>query len=189
METFQTRDRATSSTAPLPYVVRRGRDFLAKLLAENGFNKGVEVGVRDGNYSAELCKANPNIELYCIDPWVKYGRYSQESQDIHYENARSKLVSYNVTLIRNYSTKAVAEFPYRTLDFVFIDGNHTFDHCMQDLIMWGRRVRRGGIISVHDYSSIPGDVGTAVNAYTHGHRIDPWYMTREINSTAFWVKT
>src|SRR3990167_6811547 len=46
-----------------------GREDLAKLFAELKFTKGAEIGVEKGAYSESLCKWNPDLELYCIDPW------------------------------------------------------------------------------------------------------------------------
>jgi len=45
------------------------REGLAKLFAEKGFTKGVEIGVMKGIYSKILCEANPNLELKSIDPY------------------------------------------------------------------------------------------------------------------------
>jgi hypothetical protein len=50
-------------------------------------------------------------------------------------------------------------------------------------------VKPGGIVAVHDYDVWEGgDVTLAVNAYTHAHRIDPWYVTQELTPTAYWVQ-
>ena len=155
MEMFETRDKWT----PLPFGVRRNRNYLGKLFYENGLNRGAEIGVRNGDFSKILCEANPNIELWCVDPWVRYGAYKQESQDQRYENTCKKLAPYNVTILRMKSMEAIHEFRKKPLDFVYIDGDHRFDHCMQDLIEWSRRVRKGGIVAVHDYGNLAGDVG------------------------------
>jgi len=184
MKVFQTRIRPGN----LPIVVRRGRDYLGKLFKENGLNRGIEVGVRRGAFSLALCKENPDLEIYCIDPWIRYGGWSQEGQDANKKIAGERLSPYNATLMEMYSMEAIHEFDKKPLDFAYIDGDHRFDHCMQDIIEWSRRDRRGGIVAVHDYSCIPGDVGTSVRAYTHAHHIDPWYLTRDLEGTAFWVK-
>jgi hypothetical protein len=44
------------------------------------------------------------------------------------------------------------------LDFVFIDGRHTFGDVMADIELWGMMVRKGGIIAGHDFNhpSYPG---------------------------------
>ena len=38
-----------------------------------------------------------------------------------------------------------------SLDFVYIDADHSYKSCMLDIIAWESKVRHGGIISGHDY--------------------------------------
>ncbi len=46
--------------------------------------------------------------------------------------------------------KAKSYFPDRTLDFLFIDGWHSYEAVKQDYINYSPMVRPGGIIAVHD---------------------------------------
>src|SRR3989338_11169389 len=46
-----------------------GRDNLADLFKELGFKIGAEIGVYYGWYSEKLCRANPEMKFYAIDPW------------------------------------------------------------------------------------------------------------------------
>lgn len=39
---------------------------------------------------------------------------------------------------------AVGEIEDGSLDFVFIDGNHSFEAVREDLMHWSRKVRPGG---------------------------------------------
>lgn len=181
----------TTRTANLPYCagMRYNRVHLAELLGEVGFNRGAEIGVRQGAYSLRLCKRNPNLSLYCVDPWSALGnKYPQEKQDQIYEAAKKNLSKYNVTFIRKTSMDALADVEDLSLDFVYIDGNHTFDYAVLDIVLWSCKVRSGGIVAAHDCYG--GEVGVqkAVEAYVHCHHIDPWYVTKELSPTAFWVK-
>jgi len=181
----------TTRMANLPYCagMRYNRNHLAEFIGELGFNRCAEIGVRTGGYSLRMCNRNPNIELYCIDPWDAIGsKYPQEKQDRIYAQAVKNLAKYNATLIRKTSENALHDFDIECLDFVYIDGNHKFDYAMFDIIEWSKRVRKGGIVAVHDYYG--GEVGVqkAVEAYVHCHHIDPWYITKELAPTAFWVK-
>jgi hypothetical protein len=86
--------------------------------------------------------------------------------------------------------EGVLDLSDRSVDFVYIDGDHAFDHAMMDIIKWAPKVKQGGIVAVHDYDIAEGaDVSSAVNAYTHAHHVDPWYVTRELTPTAYWVAT
>ena len=87
------------------------------------------------------------------------------------------------------SMEAVANFDDNSLDFVYIDGLHTFDAVMLDLIFWSPKVRSGGIVAGHDYLEFPnGGIIPAVRAYVTGHGISDWYVTRDKNPSFFWVK-
>lgn len=181
------RVRSTDDNMPMS-AVRGGRDRLAWFLGKYGFNKGAEVGVRAGVFSKTLCENNPNIELYCIDPW-KSTPGKQKRHNNYLKQAKENLKPYNASLISMTSMEAVGRFKDGSLDFVYIDGNHAFDYVAPDLIFWSQKVRKGGIVALHDYYAFKwGGVMKAVDAYTHCHRIDPWYVTREIEASVFWVK-
>jgi len=165
------------------------RDDLAVLFHELGFTTGVEVGTWKGNFAEVLCNANPALRLSCVDPWMPYQNKSQAWEDRFYRMAVRRLRGRNVEIIRKTSAAACPDFKDGSLDFAFIDGNHLFDFAMVDLIGWVPKVRVGGIVAVHDFdlSEHGADVVTAVYAYTQAHHVDPWYVTREQNPTAYWV--
>jgi predicted O-methyltransferase YrrM len=163
------------------------RDSLASLFGAIGFNVGAEIGVRSGRFSRVLCKANPKLHLFCVDPWAAYSRLTQEKQDAYYADAVNNLKDYNVTFVRKYSMDALADFEDGSLDFVYIDGNHEFDFCCPDIIFWAKKVKQGGAMAVHDYYPFyRAGVVQAVNAYVSAHNISPWFVTRERESTAYW---
>lgn len=149
----------------------KNRNELAKYFGEQGFNKGAEIGVLSGSYSAELCKQNPNLKLYCIDMWdLNPSRYIG-FRERKYEQAVKVLEPYNCELIKAYSLDAVKDFEDESLDFVYIDANHSFDNVMRDIIEWTRKVKKGGIVSGHDYANSKRcGVKDAVNVYTKQHK-------------------
>jgi len=53
--------------------------------------------------------------------------------------------------MRMTSEKAVTYFKDETLDFVYIDANHSYESCKQDIALWWPKVKKGGIFSGHDY--------------------------------------
>ena len=175
----------------LPMSPPRGdRNNLAELFGEIGLNKGVEVGTQRGLYAKVLCEKNPNIELVCVDPWCAFNkRVTLEVQDANFRLAQENTLGHNVKFMRMFSMDAVIQFADESLDFVYIDGDHTFDHAAMDIICWSKKVRSGGIVACHDYFHFfRSGVVQAVDAYTHCNMIDPWFCTREAMPTAFWVK-
>jgi hypothetical protein len=185
-----------------------GRDGLAVLFGQLGFTRGAEIGIEQGLYSETLCKAVPGLLLYCIDPWMAYKGYrdhvSQEELDQFYLNTRARLAPYDVEILRMTSEYAREEVDDDSLDFVYIDGNHELPYVMYDIIWWARKVRKGGIVSGHDYyESTRHDTKNhtvyAVQCYTRSYRIHPWFLlgskekkTGEIRDTSrswLWVKS
>ena len=176
-----------------------GRDELAKFFAEVGLNYGAEIGVESGAYSEILCKFNPNLHLLCVDAWQPYKGYMdyayQQTLSTSYETAKKVLSPYNnVTFIRKFSMDAVKDVEDNSLDFVYIDGNHTLQYVINDICEWSKKVRPGGIVSGHDYhhfkKSRQFHVIEAVNAYTQAYYISPWFTTdiKKEGRSWFWVK-
>lgn len=40
---------------------------------------------------------------------------------------------------------------FEDVDMIFLDGDHTFDHCHQDIEVWLPHIKYGGIFAFHDY--------------------------------------
>jgi len=174
----------------LPYTgwANWDRNMLAELFKDVGFTLGAEVGVRKGEYTRILCDANPELKMFCIDPYTAYNRVSNDRQARYFRNAERRLRGCNVEFIKKTSMDALEDIQDRTLDFVYIDGRHEFDFIMPDIIFWSRKVKRGGIVSGHDYYYFyQGGVVDAVNAYTRTHNIQEWYLTQERHPSWFWV--
>ena len=181
----------------IPPIRIRGftRERLAMLFGELGFKRGAEVGVAEGIFSKVLCLHIPNIELFAVDLWDKYYHTDGhpikniDMQESSLRLAHEKLDPYNVTFIRKPSVEAAKDIPDLSLDFVYIDADHSFDFVMQDLIVWSRKVRPGGIVSGHDYYRFRGaGVVNAVDAYTTAHMIPEFFLDDQREITFFWEK-
>lgn len=186
-----------------------GREDLTHLFAHLGFNLGVEVGTERGIYAETLCKANPKLSLYCVDPYLAYDGYrehvSQRKLDDFWGEATLRLMPYTCWIQRWFSIEAVNWHKDNSLDFVYLDGNHNLLHVIQDLHAWLPKVKSGGIIAGHDYIrrkkgryTAEVHVVEAVNAFTEAYHIRPWFTVGtkeqregEIRDSArswFWVK-
>jgi len=125
-----------------------GRDDFPKFLFDRGYRVGVEVGVFDGKYGVTLCKAG--LKMYGVDPYVHYDEYKVGDEN-HYEEAVKNLKGYDYKIIKKFSMDALDDFEDGSLDFVYIDANHTLPYITEDIFGWAHKVRVGGIISGHDY--------------------------------------
>lgn len=162
------------------------REGLVKQFAQYGLTKGAEIGVDRGKFSEYMMKTIPDCQLLCVDPW----RWKLRGQS-RYESTVRRLAPYGerVKIIRDYSFNAVMDIPDESLDFVYIDGDHTFDFVMTDVIWWSRKVRYGGVVSLHDYYRFrSAGVVAAIDVYTQQHAITKWFITDERTPSAFWLR-
>jgi hypothetical protein len=169
---------------------KRRQDFL-DILKIAGVKYGAEIGVNRAGHALGMLNTIPGLHLLCIDPWKAYHKRNLKSrQERCYRTAKKNLKPFeNARIIRDTSLNAVKGVADGYLDFVYIDGSHIFDDCMNDLIAWGPKVRIGGIISGHDYThSHMFGVIEAVNAYTRAHNVIDWYIIKDRQGTYFWVK-
>jgi hypothetical protein len=167
----------------MPIVVdglnRRG---LVTLWRDLGYKRGCEIGVFDGIFSELMFEIIPDLTLYLVDPYEKY------KEDVRYKvgfgnaerTAHERMKDKRTIWIKGRSENVHMHVPNRSLDFVYIDGNHMYDWVMPDIILWGRKVREGGMLSGHDYDAwIRGGrpVKNATDDYTKRRGIKPWYIT------------
>lgn len=160
------------------------RNDLALLFAEAGFSVGAEIGVEQGIYSEILCKSIPNLKLHCVDSWVAHADYrdhiTQSKFDGFLEETKKRLAPFDVSIHRGFSADIVEQFTDDSLDFVYIDANHNYENVIEDITLWNKKVRVGGVISGHDYIKrtrpVTQRVVEAVNDYTKANGIDQWFV-------------
>lgn len=189
--------RVPPSNAPMPIELPVGRACLPSAFAGMGFNRGAEIGVWEGRFSEQFCLSNPSLELTCVDPWRSLPDYVEGKNRPHrmaeaYAAAKKRLGKFNCTFLRMTSLEAAQQIPNGSLDFIYIDGNHLFDHVIADLNAWVPKVRSGGVVAGHDYaerSNTPFiQVKKAVDHYTREHQIDPWFVLLNDKSPSYvWV--
>ena len=174
---------------------RGTRNDLPVIWRDSGYTLGVEIGVWRGYYSEHILKTMPKVHLHAIDPWVEYNdsKISAIGHERNHSIAMGRLKPFidegRCTVHRELSQNIVDLFEDGSLDFAFIDGEHSFNACATDLINYVPKVRRGGMIAVHDYCPMRrGGVIEAVDGYTKCNLVAPWFVVREEIPTAFWVK-
>lgn len=157
----------------------RHRDELGAFLNEAGLTSfGVEVGSQAGIFAATVLAKWRGRGLTLVDPWEFQPRstYADIGNDPTgqagaFTSARRLAESdVRVRLLRGYSPDVAERFPDGSLDFVYIDGNHSYPAVTADLHAWYPKVRPGGMFAGHDY--LDGIIGgclfgvrTAVNDF------------------------
>ena len=120
-----------------------------------------EVGVYRGDFAARLLDGCPGIETYyMIDPWRhledwdkpanksddRFERFLRETLEKTEAHARKRVV------LRGRTTEVADEIPDGTLEFAYVDGDHTLRGITIDLIRILPKVRDGGWIGGDDFS-------------------------------------
>lgn len=164
------------------------RNDLPELFSNMGYKIGAEIGVFKGEFSKRLCDAG--LKIYGIDPYLVYSGYlhpkGQARVDFLFEHAQRTLKQYidngQYQFIRKKSMDVVEDFKDESLDFVYIDGMHTFRYIAEDLFEWTKKVKKGGIVSGHDYVHAPEEKWTAIHvkhvldAYISCFKIGTYYI-------------
>lgn len=121
--------------------------------------EGAEIGVFRGRFSEMLFKDIPNLHLLCVDSWKNIPHHKAEA-----EGAKATLAKYDATIMHMSSMEAAKQIADESLDFVYIDANHRYHSCLDDLVEWGKKVRPGGIICGDDYYHSPSGLIGVVEA-------------------------
>lgn len=175
------------TTKPSPFYIPFGRNRdIPKLFVELGFNIGAEIGVWRGAYSYALLRRIPNLKLYGIDAWQPYRGYKDYPDDLYqiaHNLAKDRVKGYNCELIKGWSNETCNYFSDEFFDFVFIDGNHSYEGVVEDLANWAKKVRKGGIVYGHDFDDYSSrkrwkemGVINAVTGWCNQYRIHPLYV-------------
>lgn len=127
---------------------------------------GIEIGVGEGNYSNSILQ-NTNIKkLYSIDIW-ELNQFNPDpvgSYNRVLERFKDYIVKGRSECIKSNSKNALGRFQDESIDFIYIDGDHSYEGVMNDLQYYSK-LKKGGVICGHDYSdSWPGTV-KAVNEF------------------------
>lgn len=185
IDKFQLQD--ADLTHPPVEIPGIGKDDFPSLFRELGFTTGAEIGVLRGDFAEQLLEGMPELYWYGIDPYVEYEGYNSfgKNMEKNYLEAWDKLTPYRnrSVFVKSFSLDAVQEFEDESLDFVYIDGHHGFQHVVNDICEWSKKVKIGGIICGDDYirpkrhyRNHTHHVIDVVNAFTRAYDIKPWFL-------------
>lgn len=139
--------------------------FKGGTIAEVGSWKGLSIA----SIMPTLIK-NEYSNIFCIDTWKGSDNEQFEpdgSPGPHYEARQRDLLAEfksnlkaagyleRITPMQMTSLEAAQEFKDSTLDFVFIDADHTFEAVTKDIDAWLSKIKGGGILAGHDIRSEP----------------------------------
>jgi len=133
----------------------------------------LEVGVWKGDFAKHILQECESIErYYMLDPWAHLPDWNKplnvEPQvfDHVYKEAMQKtaFASAKITVLRGRTKEVVHSVPDGSLDFAYIDGDHTLRGITIDLIKVLPKIKEGGFIGGDDFAKDP---------WQHSSRFEP----------------
>jgi hypothetical protein len=146
---------------------RAQRRALVAMLPRGGV--GAEVGAWKGDFSAQLLRRTRPQRLYLVDPWeyrddpeyahAMFGDRTpggQQKMDAIHDAVCARfareIAAGKVVVKRARSTEAAAGLD--SLDWAYIDGDHTYPAVRQDLEAYYPLIRPGGVLAGDDYGMV-----------------------------------
>jgi len=143
---------------------------------------GIEIGVLRGGSSIDLLTNIPRIrKLVCIDPFLPYIGISFEkyqSAEFWEDMYKSVLDEFDkfdgrAELIRDKSENVASKLEDGKYDFIFIDGDHSYEGVKKDITLYEPKLKKGGLLIGHDYNKSHKDrVMKAVDEYVEKENRD-----------------
>ena len=143
--------------------MRKTMDFVKEMFGSQVI-VGAEVGVSNGHNALNILQNMPNVKLlYLVDPYLEGSIW-----ETHKENAKQKILEATKTatnqkmssfnkriqwIYKQFEECTIKDIP-EPLDFIYIDGNHAYEHVSKDIALAAQLVKNGGVIGGHDAGSL-----------------------------------
>ncbi len=143
-------------------------DFFPKLINENNYKIGIEIGVFWGEFSEHLLKNTNIITLYGLDIYRNVGEIERIT----------KQYSGRFVFIDGRSPEYSKKFEDNFFDFIYIDAQHTYEAVKTDLESWYPKLKKNGLLFgddyllAHDHTESKFGVVEAVNEFCENKNIE-----------------
>ncbi len=143
---------------------------------------GAEIGVFRGEHAWGLLSHLDIKKLYLIDPYITYPSFFGGDNSIGLKKLNqaqntavtiARVYEYNNRIVWYFreAEKVLDDIPDESLDFAYLDGNHIYENVILEIPAWEKKVKIGGLVGGHDYTSKKMGVPKAVNEYTTKYNI------------------
>jgi len=127
---------------------------------------GAEIGTHAGQMSRALFTLIPKLRLIMVDRWIPYSdaerkefprsKIVQIDDPGKWNDLRDKVLELAAMhpgsrVICGDSVDAADDIEDGSLDFVFIDSDHTYSGAVRELAAWMPKVKPGGYVMGYDY--------------------------------------
>jgi predicted O-methyltransferase YrrM len=143
---------------------KRRFEVLADMVKKNGWTRGAEIGLFKGATFFHLLDHCPDLTLIGVDSWASSEQphakdinaglstwHSPEEMEVLSDRVITKAQAYQqATVYHCTSLEAAGKVEDGSLDFVFVDADHSTEGVLSDVRAWAPKVRQGGWIVGHD---------------------------------------
>lgn len=135
------------------------REQIGDFLNHHNLNDiGVELGSFKGQFANTILN-NWGGKLLMVDVWRELPHQEYDDASNHkehidaYSQAMENIKGFEdrAYMLRMKGEHACNLIDDRSLDFIYIDANHTYEAVKGDLKLWYSKVKVGGIVMGHDY--------------------------------------
>jgi len=126
-----------------------------------------EIGCYAGESTEVFAASGRFRKIYAVDPWLVVGSDAWRDDwegGATAERVFDEMAARHPGLIRKLrqpSTQAALRVHPGTLDFIYIDGDHSYEGVRADLLMFMPAMRRGAVMAGHDYCDVHPGVARA----------------------------
>lgn len=157
------------------------RAELLKYLPENAVV--AEIGVLKGEFSRQILDMTRPAQLHLVDTWS--GNAGQKNLATVQANFQREIQSGIVILHQGNSLHVQQYLPEHSLDWLYLDTDHSYETTKKELLLCAAILKPGGILAGHDYvtgnwhGGIRYGVVEAVNEFCIRHDWEFIFLTAE----------
>lgn len=126
---------------------------LSHIVSKNKSKKIIEIGSFLGRSTNFIgMNKDESDELHCIDTWQN-DAMSDGNWDTYQTFLDNTKGLKNIAIHRGYSREFENNFNDKSIDILFIDADHSYEGCKEDIVNFFPKVKSGGIVIFHDYGN------------------------------------
>jgi len=145
------------------YEKKKHRDMISDIIKHEGYKIIAEIGLEKCRMTKSVLKQCGNLitEYWAIDIFEvndSHERYYSNNipeatwEEMYFYACRLMTYFPQLHILKMSSLRAAEMFLDRYFDLVFIDSDHRYEPTLADIKAWLPKVKRGGILSGHDYA-------------------------------------
>lgn len=143
-------------------------DVIIETMGRTGNFRAAEIGVEQGKTSKQLLANMPGLFLYLVDRWdvtppgdtyFHGSRVMSRWDKNQWQSIYSRMIQ-NVKpfrgryeILKMDTVEASNRIQDDTLDWIFIDSDHSFEGVCRDIDAWIPKVMNGGVVFFHDWEN------------------------------------